>query len=287
MQQVTVLDGGMSRELMRVGAPFRQPEWSALALLEAPDLVRAAHAEFARAGAEVITTNAYAVVPFHLGTERFATDGARLAALAGALARDVADEFGVRVAGCLPPPLGSYRPDLFEPREAAAILDVLVAAQAPFVDVWLAETLSSIAEAELAASLVHGSGVPVWLSFTVDDDDGSRLRSGEPVEEAVARAVAAGAEVVAFNCSSPVAIEAAVRAARMHDGVRLGAYANALEHARGEGANEGLSKVRDDATPAAFCEWADRWIDAGAMVVGGCCGIDAPHIRTLVDHLSA
>jgi S-methylmethionine-dependent homocysteine/selenocysteine methylase len=198
----------------------------------------------------------------------------------------VADEFGVRVAGCLPPPLGSYRPDLFEPGEATAILDVLIEAQAPFVDVWLAETLSSVAEAELAASLVRGSGVPVWLSFTVDDGDGSRLRSGEPVAEAVARAAAAGAEVVAFNCSTPAAIEAAVRAARGIDGVRLGAYANALEDAGGEGANAGLSKVRDDATPAAFCEWADRWIEAGATVVGGCCGIEAPHIAALAHHLS-
>lgn len=40
---ITLLDGGMGRELLRMGAPFRQPEWSALSLMEAPDLVRKAH----------------------------------------------------------------------------------------------------------------------------------------------------------------------------------------------------------------------------------------------------
>lgn len=43
---VTILDGGMGRELHRRGAPFRQPEWSALALMEAPDIVRETHLDF-------------------------------------------------------------------------------------------------------------------------------------------------------------------------------------------------------------------------------------------------
>ena len=66
-QTLTILDGGMGRELHRRGAPFRQPEWSALALTEAPDAVRDTHLDYIRAGAEVITTNSYAVVPFHIG----------------------------------------------------------------------------------------------------------------------------------------------------------------------------------------------------------------------------
>ena len=70
------------------------PEWSALALIEAPDTVRAAHAAFARAGAEVLTTNAYAVVPFHLGDERFEADGGRLAALSAELTQQAADDLG-------------------------------------------------------------------------------------------------------------------------------------------------------------------------------------------------
>ena len=57
---VTVLDGGMGRELMRIGAPFRQPEWSALALTESPQHAVRAHRNFIDAGAQVITTKSLA-----------------------------------------------------------------------------------------------------------------------------------------------------------------------------------------------------------------------------------
>ena len=66
---ITLLDGGMGRELLRLGAPFRQPEWSALALMEAPEIVRKAHQNFAEAGCDILTTSNYAVVPFMLARE--------------------------------------------------------------------------------------------------------------------------------------------------------------------------------------------------------------------------
>src|SRR5579863_223524 len=113
-RHTTLLDGGTGRELMRLGAPFRQPEWSALALIEAPEYVTRVHQRYIDAGAEVITTNSYAVVPFHIGAQRFEREGAALVALAGQLARAAADAAPrpVRVAGSLPPVCGSYRPDL-------------------------------------------------------------------------------------------------------------------------------------------------------------------------------
>ena len=54
---VAILDGGMGRQLARMGAPFRLPEWSALALIEAPRFVSEAHDAFIKAGAQIITTN--------------------------------------------------------------------------------------------------------------------------------------------------------------------------------------------------------------------------------------
>ena len=51
---VLILDGGLGRELERVGAPFRQPEWSALSLMEAPDLVAQVHQNFVDAGAKLL-----------------------------------------------------------------------------------------------------------------------------------------------------------------------------------------------------------------------------------------
>ena len=104
-----ILDGGMGRELERMGAPFRQPEWSALSLLETPDLVRAAHFNFIDAGAQIITTNCYSVLPFHIGQERYDTHGRSLIKLSAQLAREAADEREqeIKVAGSLPPLLPS------------------------------------------------------------------------------------------------------------------------------------------------------------------------------------
>ena len=124
MTNLIILDGGMGKQLERSGAPFRQPEWSALALMEAPETVRKAHESFIAAGADVLIANTYAVAPFHLGDDRFAERGAELAALAGQLARSAADDAArpIRVAGSIPPMFGSYEPCLLytspSPRDA-------------------------------------------------------------------------------------------------------------------------------------------------------------------------
>lgn len=292
--RVTVLDGGTGRELARIGAPFSQPLWSAQALIDDPDSVRRVHESYVAAGAEVITTNTYALVPFHLGQELFERDGARLTGLAASIACDVADRHpGVRVAGCLPPVLGSYRPDLFIREEARPLLDVLVREQAPFVDLWLAETQSSIAEAGLVREVLdaHRQTAPLWISFTLDDEangDEPRLRSGETAIEAVHAAERLGAEALLFNCSQPEVMEPAVVAARSATRLAIGVYANAFVMEVDESAaNAGLHDIRQDVNPQKYLEFARRWVAAGATVIGGCCGIGPEHISALSADLSA
>lgn len=193
-----LLDGGMGRELQRIGAPFRQPEWSALALIEAPDYVLQAHQAFIEAGARIITTNSYAVVPFHIGDERFAEQGRALAERAGRLARQAAagSTEPVMVAGSLPPALGSYRPDLFDHQRSVVIHRELIAGLQAHVDVWLAETQSSIAEVRAVVEALGAESKPLWLSFTLLDEAGEppRLRSSESVAQAVHVAVELGGE---------------------------------------------------------------------------------------------
>lgn len=294
---LTLLDGGMGRELKRIGAPFRQPEWSALALLEAPEYVTRVHRAFIAAGAGVITTNSYAVVPFHIGEERFARSGRALAERSGQLARGAADEAGgvVRVAGSLPPALGSYRPDLFDPVRAKAIHRELVAGLAPYVDVWLAETQSSLAEARAVKAALGAGHKPLWLSFTLLDADDVHaaplLRSGESLEGAVLLALELGASALLFNCSQPESMGSALRRAQevLKEQARalpLGVYANAFPPVRADAqANDTLLDIRADLGPEAYLQWAQQWVDEGATLVGGCCGIGPEHIARLSDHL--
>lgn len=294
MDELTVLDGGMGRELLRIGAPFRQPEWSALALFDGPEWVVRAHSNFIEAGAEVITTNSYAVVPFHIGADRFAAQGRDLAALSGSLARRAATgaSHPVRVAGSLPPLFGSYRPDLFDAAKAPAVIDPLVEGLAPHVDHWLGETLGSVAEArEVRAALDRaGSTLPLWISFTLDDHASGTLRSGEPIGDAVAAALDLGAEAVLFNCCQAETITAAIdTAARLaHGRAAIGGYANRFvdSHTSNGEANAQISAFRDDLDPSSYGQFVDRWIDAGATVVGGCCGMEPAHIALLANDVA-
>lgn len=282
-----VLDGGTGRELKRIGAPFQQPEWSALALIEAPQFVSRVHRSYVDAGADVITTNSYALVPFHIGADRFAARGGELAALAGSLARQVADAAprAVAVAGSLPPVCGSYRPDLVDIAAARPILAVLVEALAPHVDHWLAETLSSLSEAELVGELTAGTGKPLWLSFTLDDTHPgavAQLRSGESVTDAARLAQRLGASAILFNCSQPEVMADAVRAARAAGDLAIGVYANAFPPQPEEAeANAVLLDIRADLDPAGYAAFAQDWRAAGATIVGGCCGIGPEHIAAL------
>jgi S-methylmethionine-dependent homocysteine/selenocysteine methylase len=286
---ITILDGGMGRELQRLGAPFRQPEWSALALMEGPEFVVQAHDSFAQAGAQVISTNSYAVVPFHIGEALFVERGAELAGKAGKLARDVANRHGLSVAASLPPVLGSYRPDLFEVEAARTILSVLIAGLSPFADLWLAETLSTLGEAELVGEMLVGDRRPLWLSFTLKDEGSAMLRSGEAIEEAVMVARKLDAKALLFNCSAPEVMEEAVqraKAARGSETMEIGVYANGFTHSEQEvEANAGLRQIRDDLDPPHYLQWAKKWIAAGATMVGGCCGIGPEHIRALAEGL--
>lgn len=293
---LVVLDGGMGRELQRSGAPFRQPEWSALALSEAPEAVVGVHAAFIAAGAQVITSNSYAVVPFHIGEERFAREGLQLATVAGQLARQAADASAqpVQVAGSLPPLFGSYRPDLFQPERVTEVLTPLLQGLAPHVDLWLAETQSSIAEVRAIHSHLPADGKPFWVSFTLQDEDVDsvpRLRSGEPVADAINAVADLGVVAVLFNCSQPEVIGAALDVARAviearQADIAIGAYANAFPPQSKEAtANDGLSELREDLDPPGYLVWARDWRARGASLIGGCCGIGPEHIAEIKRNL--
>lgn len=295
--QITLLDGGMGRELLRMGAPFRQPEWSALSLVEAPDLVRKAHESFAEAGSDILTTSNYAVVPFHIGEQRFAAEGGTLTALSGQLARQAASPFGCKVAGSIPPLFGSYRPDLFIPERAPALLKVIIDALSPHVDLWLAETTSSIREAQAVAEALSGDDRPLWISFTLLDhrglqDKNPRLRSNQKVISAVKAAVEFGASAILFNCSQPEAMSPAIDTAihelqRLKVDLPIGVYANAFPAQQEDAqANSTMEEIRQELDPAEYLNFVDTWCRLGATIIGGCCGIGPEHIAILHERLT-
>jgi S-methylmethionine-dependent homocysteine/selenocysteine methylase len=324
-----IIDGGMGTELKDRGAfpclREYQQLWSAAALIkeEGRKIVVDAHVAFIEAGAELIITNTYACTPEILGKrglgdrlEELIETGCTLAKSA----RKRAGKPGTLIAGSMPPVGVTYRPDL-SPDESVlrSTYERIAAALAPHVDLFLCETVSSILEAEVAASVAKQYGKPVWVACVLDqpkkretlvqsstrgtkrvksrpsaktDDMLVTLRSGESIVD-YSRALESYADALLFNCSTPEATTIAIgELRRVAPHKPCGAYANHFQpvptdwvlDAEEEGG--GLLTIRGDLTPENYAEYAKRWRELGAVIIGGCCGITPTHIAHLSEVLT-
>lgn len=291
---VTLMDGGMGRELIRRGVASRTGLWSAQALLDAPETVVDTHRDYIAAGARIVTTNSYSCVPSYLGKVGLADRFAELASLAGRLARQAADDSGseVRVAGCLPPLEESYRPDLvLDDEEARPIYSALARALAPHVDLFLCETMSSIRESRNASASARAAGakrnLPVFVSWTLHEVPGAGLRSGETVAAAFRALQESEPDAFLFNCTHPDAIERGVGEMAALTNRPVGGYPNRFD-VPGGWTLDGEMSVTERAgfETRHFVRAAARFVASGATLVGGCCGIGPEDIAALADWLA-
>ncbi|MEO9461001.1 MAG: homocysteine S-methyltransferase family protein [Marinomonas sp.] len=290
MTKVVLKDGGSGQELIRRSAMPPHPLWSAKVMMEEPDIVQGVHEDFIRAGARLITLNTYTATPERLAREGVPEMFEPLQSKAVELlraARHAVGAEGVRIAGCLPPLHGSYKPDMSRGhndllpayREIADI-------QAEASDVLLGETLSSVAEVTAAAQAGVETGVPTWVAISLSDDDSASLRSGEPLTRALDALEGSGVAGVMLNCSRPEVITANI-ATLLARSWPVGAYANAFTGiaALEIGGTVSELKARQDMTPEGYADFAMGWVALGAALVGGCCEVGPDHIAVLAQRL--
>lgn len=289
---ITILDGGMGGEIQSRLPEAKNGLWSALALVECPELVAALHREYIEAGADIVATNTYSTIPSYLGKAGMAGRYPALTRKAAGLARAAADGSPrpVQVAGALPPLDESYRPDLVPPAaDAQPVYARLVAEMVADVDLWLCETMSSAAEAVNAASQAraHGGGKPVYVAWTLDETPGAGLRSGESIADAVAAVAHLDVDAFLFNCTHPEAIEAGLGALRELTDKPIGCYPNRLNRVPKGWALDGnlATGLRRDLPRDLYVAAIERCIDLGATIVGGCCGIGPGDINALAQRL--
>ena len=295
-QKITILDGGMGQELVKRSNKEITPLWSTQVMIDEPEIVRDLHADYIKAGSRVITLNSYTMTPERLKRDGQVTDFEvlQLAAVSAATnARQMVGIPGVRIAGCLPPLVASYHADLAPKYEdMLESYSKIVAVQAPHVDVFLCETMSSIDEAKAALVSAKKSDKPVWVSLTVNDSDAglenAQLRSGESLKDAIAMLDEIGADAKLINCSKPEAIAAAWPDMNADKGV-TGAYANgftSIENLKPGGVVTSLES-RADLGPGAYAEFAMQWAKEGATLIGGCCEVGPAHIEALAKRFAA
>jgi S-methylmethionine-dependent homocysteine/selenocysteine methylase len=279
-----VLDGATGTELERRGLYTGLPLWSTHALIEAPDVVEAIHRDYVRAGADILTANTFRT------QRRVLARSSHGAALAGdrdraltvravELARTAADDAGRRVlvAGSAPTLEDCYRPDLVPDvtslrAEHARHAENLATAK---VDLILIETMNTIREAVAAAEAARATETPLMVSFVSWHD--ALLLSGEPLQAAVRALAPYEPLAVLVNCLPPSAVPRCIPVLR--DGaLPFGVYANL----GAPDEESGFVRV-EDCSPDDFGRLAREWVEAGARLVGGCCGTTPRHIRAIAD----
>jgi S-methylmethionine-dependent homocysteine/selenocysteine methylase len=295
MSRITLLDGGMGQELVRRSAQPAHPMWSAHVMIDEPEIVQAVHAEYLRAGARVLTLNTYSTTPGRFARFGMADQFAPMQRRAVDLARAAIDETGIEatIAGCLPPLVGSYHPELLPPYDdMLAEYRQIAAAQEGHVGLFICETMSKADEARAAVSAAAETGRPVWVAWTLaetlDEDGKARLRSGETIAEAIAALDGLPVAALLANCCPPEVIDAAMPEL-VAAGLPAGGYANAftpIPTGFTLGQTVDMLSARTDLDPEAIADFALGWVAGGATIVGGCCEIGPAHIAEIARRLS-
>ncbi|WP_170439723.1 homocysteine S-methyltransferase family protein [Ruegeria arenilitoris] len=289
MADITLLDGSIGQELVKRRGEQPTALWSTRVMIDEPGLVGDIHRDYFDRGATVATTNTYAVHRSRLVRAGIEDQLEQLIDAALTQAELARDGRAGRIAGALGPLLATYRPDLNpDPDEAAQKFAELVRLMQNRVDLFLIETVSSVTEAEGALRGTEGCGKPVWLALSVMDEDGTRLRSGEPLGAIAPLVERFDPQAVLINCTRPEAVPAALEILATLQRP-YGAYANGFTRI-----SDGFLKdaptvdaleARHDLDPSAYAAHAMSWVDQGATIIGGCCEVGPEHIEALAKAL--
>lgn len=288
MTDITLLDGGMGQELIRRSGDTATPLWATQVMIDHPCMVSAVHRSYRDAGATVAMTNTYALHRDRLLGTAYEDRFAAFYSTALTEAEAACAGHG-RIAGAIGPLRASYRPDIHpEPAEAVPLYAEVAQLLGPRVDLIICETIASIDHARSVLAGAMTAGKPVWLAMTVDDNDGTRLRSGERLSDVIPHTK--GAAALLANCAAPEAISTAIDILADGD-LPFGGYANGFQQITSDFLKDKPTvsslSARHDLGPKEYANHAMGWVEQGATIVGGCCEVGPAHIAELAAALRA
>jgi homocysteine S-methyltransferase len=295
---LTVLDGGLSTALAARGHDLDHPLWTARLLLDDPDALVAAHLDFLRAGASVVTTSSYQASRAGLASFGLAAAGAADRALAAttALARRAVARHALDAPGPTPlvaasvGPFGAVLADGSEYTGRYPIghdelvsfhaerLAVLVDSQPDLLAVETlpgADEATAVAEALARVAARPGTAPtpPAWVTFTCPSP--AHTAAGDRIEDAARAAQQVpGLALVGVNCTAPSHVGSLLARLGSVTDLPLIAYPNSGQTWDPDG-NRWLGEP--DAAFAAL----DDWVALGARWIGGCCGVGPDGIAAL------
>lgn len=290
-----LLDGGLSNELERQGCDLNQKLWSAKLLESNPEAIILAHVAYLEAGAQCIITSSYqATLPGFMALGYDQASATALILKSVTLAEEARSRFmsshlqqSKPLIAASVGPYGAYLADGSEYRGDYAITDSELSVfhnqrihllDNSMADILACETIPSFQEARVLSEILKGCKKPAWISFSCKD--GKHISDGTPIEKCVdllenhPRVFAVG-----VNCTQPQFIPALITAIKKKSGnKRIVVYPNsgATYHA--------ASKTWSGLSAASSCElMAMEWMDLGADIIGGCCGMGPQHIKAMAE----
>ncbi len=274
-KSVVLLDGAMGTELDKRGLMGR-----GRANLESPDAVREIHQAYSRSGCDALTTNTLTMNRIYLETHHVDVSvedvnraGAELADRAAGCGQYVLGNLSS--TGQLLQPYGAYDEGQF----CVAFCEQAKVLADAGVDAFLIETMFDLREAVVALHACKEiSPLPVLVSIAFQTEDkGGRTMMGNTAEQCARQLTETGADVIGANCGDldPYQMATVVALLKQATDRPILAQPNA-----GRPRLEGDRTIFDMA-PGPFADGIARCIDAGACIVGGCCGTSPAHIRAV------
>jgi homocysteine S-methyltransferase len=280
---LVVIDGAMGTELETRGVPMNEKVWSGVAMLSHPEVVRAAHADYIAAGAEVIITNTFGAGPQALESAGFGDQMESITRSAVEVARQARDEAAkgpVAIAGSMCP--------WVDPKESLDVVHLsegfrkqaeLLAEED--VDLIALEMCSSRLDyAALITEAAVATGLPVWLGMSCarHEETGDLVGFDQPhvdFAESVSELACIGVGVINIMHTSIADTAAGLELVKEHWSGPIGAYPES-----GHFVMPNWQFV-DIIEPDDLVQEMRVWVANGVQIIGGCCGLGLPHIRAL------
>ena len=292
-KKVRIFDGGMGQELLARGLKPIGTLWSASALLQDKfhQLILDTHIDFIKSGAEVIVTSTFSSRRLKLRENNIEDKFHQLNFKAAELAGKAKLKYPyVLVAGGLPPQHLVYEVDQRPDNEILQNFYDQAKIINPFVDFFYLEVLSSVREVKLAIKAIQSFKKPYLIGLHISE--GSKLPSGEKISEIVRKIKHDNLLGLMLSCVSPENFELNLEEIKKLGypfGFKLNGfiktnpdsgYTKVYNKSKFSNPNKFLG-VREDLTPKRLAEFVEKFKNAGATILGGCCETSPLHIKEI------
>ena len=280
MNSISLLDGAMGTEFIRLGIDLPEHIWSAHMNLFNPDLVFNLHKSYINAGSSYITTNTFRATPRAYKKTGITLEKAReLAKKSFKSAIKMAKKAScqkAKILGSIAPLEDCYYPEQF-PGEKQAKYEFFEIGEwfnNAGIDIFLLETMNSIIETKICLESIHKYNIPIWVSFNLLNSN--QIQSGEDLIKAIKFLQNYNVDCILLNCNSLERTKGALRVISENWSKKWGIYPNL---GLGNPSPDGI--IKDYDSTENFLITINMAIELGASMIGGCCGTNPNHIKLL------